>query len=191
MRRPALTLRAGFWAGAFGRASGMPARIASAAFALVALGVLAAVLARYGELHAAVLTARAAAASATQAATPPVAAAVVPPSPHRLSALARSTQHLNVPWAAILDELERHATQDVALLGIEPDAVQGRVRLELESRRLQPLVDFAQRLGRSSTFERVALAKHDTVERDPAAPVRMSLEVKLARPGAMAYADHR
>ncbi len=188
MRRLALTLRTGFWAGALGRASSLPARIASATFALFALGMLATALGRYGELNTAVLTARAAAASATQAAAPEAAVADTPSAP-RLAALARSTQQLNVPWAAILDGLERHATQDIALLGIEPDAVQGRLRLAFEARRLQSLVDFAQRLGESSAFERVALVKHDTQDRDPAAPLRMSLEVKLARPGAVADAN--
>lgn len=187
MRRLTLTFRSGFWAGVFGRATGMRMRIVLAAFALLALGTLAAALGRYATLNAAVLTARAAAETAAQAAAP-VAAVVVAPSPPELTALARSTQHLSVPWAAILDELERHATRDIALLGIEPDAVQGRVRLEFEARRLQSLVDFAQRLGGSPAFERVALAKHETVDRDPATPVRMWLEVKLARPGAVAFA---
>lgn len=187
MRRLALTLRTGFWARAFGRASGLPARIALATFALLALGMLAAALGRYGELRTDVLTARASAASSTQAAAP-VAAAVDAPSAPRLGALARSTQQLNVPWAAILDGLEQHATPDIALLGIEQDAVQGRLRLAIEARRLQSLVDFAQRLGESSAFERVGLVKHDTVDRDPAAPVRLSLEVKLARPGTIAEA---
>ena len=187
MKRLTLTFQSGFWTGVFGRATGIRMRIFAAAFALLALGVLASTLWRYAEMNATVLAARAAAETAARAAAPMVAA-VVTPSPPRLTALARSTHHLNVPWAAILDELERHATKDVALLAIEPDAVQGRVRLEFEARRLQSLVDFAQRLGDAPGFERVALAKHEVVDRDPAKPVRMSLEVKLARSGEMASA---
>jgi hypothetical protein len=169
-------------------ATGMRMRIVAATFALLAFGVLASALWRYAELNAAVLAARSAADTAARA-TAPVVAVVDTPSPPRLAALARSSNHLNVPWATILDELERHATKDIALLAIDPDAVQGRVRLEFEARRLQSLVDFAQRLGSSPGFERVALAKHEIVDRDPAKPVRMSLEVKLARSGEMAIAN--
>ena len=188
MKRLTLAFQSGFWTGVFGQATGIRMGIAAAAFVLLALGVLASTLWRYAEMNAAVLAARAAAETAARAAAP-VVAAVVTPSPPRLTALARSTHHLNVPWAAILDELERHATKDVALLAIDPDAVQGRVRLEFEARRLQSLIDFAQRLGESPGFERVTLAKHEIVDRDPAKPVRMSLEVKLARSGEMAIAN--
>ena len=187
MKRLTLTFQSDFWTVIFGRATGVGMRIAAAAFVLLALGTLASAVWRYAGMTAAVQAARAAADMAARA-TAPAVATVEAPSPPRLAALARSAHHLNVPWATILDELERHATKDVALLAIDPDAVQGRVRLEFEARRLQSLVDFAQRLGSSSGFERVALAKHEIVERDPAKPVRMSLEVKLARSGEMAIA---
>lgn len=188
MKRLALTFSSGFWTVIFGRATGMRMQIAAATFTLLALGVLVSALWRHSEMNAAVLAARAAAEQATRAAAP-VIAAVVAPSPPRLAALARSTHHLNVPWAAILDELERHASKDVALLAIDPDATQGRLRLEFEARRLQSLVEFAERLGSSPGFERVALSKHEIVDRDPAKPVRMSLEVKLARSGEMTIAN--
>lgn len=182
MRRPALTFRSGLWMVVCGRATGVRMRLAAAAFVLLALGVVASAVWRYAEMSAAVLAARAAADTAARARAP-VATKVEAPSPARLAALARSTHHLNVPWATILDELERHATKDIALLAIDPDAVQGRVRLDFEARRLQSLVDFAERLNSSPGFERVALSKHEIIERDPARPVRMSLEIKLARSG--------
>lgn len=188
MKRLTLDFRSDFRSVMFGRATGARMQITAATFVLLALGSLTSAVWRYEEMNAAVLAARAAADTAARAASPAVVA-VETASPPRLAALARSTHHLNVPWATILDELEKHAAKDVAVLAIDPDAVKGRVRLEFEARQLQSLVDFAQRLGRSPEFESVALAKHESVDRDPAKPVRMSLEAKLARSGEVSIED--
>lgn len=106
-------------------------------------------------------------------------ATVEPLSAPNWAARARIAQHLNFPWATVLNELERHASKDVAVVSIDPDAVHGRVRLELEARQLRSLIEYAERLGTSPEFDRVALGKHELAERDPAKPVRLSLEVKL------------
>lgn len=180
MKRVKLVLRSDLSAVWLGRASGTPTRIAAVAFAVLCTVAGAGAVIRFTELNAALDAAR-----TTGAPAPGLLAekkvVAQPASALQRVALARSAHHLNMPWAAILDELERHASTDVALLAIDPDAGQGRVRVELEARQLKSLVDFAQRLGSSSHFERVTLSKHELVDRDPAKPLRMSLDVKLAR----------
>lgn len=152
--------------------------MASAAFLLLGIAALGHTGHRWAELSQSVDDALVAAIAAERA-LPPTRVARDAASAQRLAALVRSARHLNAPWSTILDELERHAGGEVALLAIDVDAAQGRVRVELEARRLKSQVDFAQRLGTSSTFERVTLGKHEPAERDPSKPVRMSLEARL------------
>lgn len=108
-----------------------------------------------------------------------------PPTPVRpqaqLQAFGRMVERLDTPWPAILDALEQHATPEVALLSIEPDAIRARVRLEFEAKQLPPLLDFVRQLEGAGPFSRVDLAKHELVEREPGSPYRMVLEASLAQ----------
>jgi hypothetical protein len=108
----------------------------------------------------------------TRPKSPPIATA-------RLLALDRIARQLNTPWPAVFDAIETNVGPQVALLAIEPDAVQGRVRLEFEARQLTLLLEFARRLEESRTFEQVSLARHELVERDPGAPFRMVIDATL------------
>ena len=181
MKRVILNLRTDRWTRLLGRASGTRLRVAAATYLLLCAGVMAMVGIRWLALDAAARAARSSSATAdsTAGATARHIVAVEPLSAPKWAARTRIAQHLNFPWATVLNELERHASKDVAVLSIDPDAVQGRVRLELEARQLRSLIDFAQRLGSSPDFDRVAFGKHELAERDPAKPVRLSLEVKL------------
>lgn len=190
MKRIALSFESDVWGALLGRAASPRLRFAAAIFALASLCAIALALWRFVEAQHDLGSMRLAiaAASANAPILKPALAEVQPVSLQRITALARVTRHLNTPWPAILDALEQHATSDIALLSIDPDPVQGRVRLEFEARKLQSLLDFAQRLGGSPRFDRVALLRHEVIERDPARPYRMTIEAVLANASAMAGA---
>lgn len=185
MRRVTLTLHRSAWRVLFGQAVVAWMQVAAALVLVLSLGALTVSVWRYAQSQFAVQAAQLVidAAETEIAQAKPTAEAMTPISAQRLTALARMTRHLNTPWPGILDALERHASNDIALLSIEPDAVRGRVRLAFEARKLQPLIDFAQRLGDSEVFSRVEILRHEVNERDPAHPYRMALDVVLADNG--------
>jgi len=111
----------------------------------------------------------------------------------RLSAQQRAewiqlTRQLNTPWSALLDALEAATPEDVALVSIEPDARQGSIRLQAEAKTLQSLLDYGQVLRTSGPFEDMILRKHETNEQDGMRPVRLTMELRFKRPGAVEHA---
>lgn len=97
--------------------------------------------------------------------------------------LNRITRHLNTPWATIFEVLERRTPQNVALLAIEPDASRQTVRLTAEARALEDLMHCAESLRADPAVRRILLIEHETNERDPTRPVRLTLELSLETPG--------
>lgn len=88
-------------------------------------------------------------------------------------------RQLNTPWSALLASLEAATPEDVALVSIEPDAKQARVRLQAEAKTLDALLVYAQALQSAGPFAEVALVKHETNEQDPSRPVRLTLSIRL------------
>jgi len=88
-------------------------------------------------------------------------------------------RQLNTPWRSLLDALEAHTPETVALVSIEPDARRGSFRLQAEAKSLETLLDYAAQLGAAQVFESVALIKHETNEQDANKPLRLSLDIRL------------
>lgn len=100
-------------------------------------------------------------------------------SPQQVQALNLTIGHLNTPWSDVFDALEEQARSDVALLSIEPDAGRRSVRIEAEGRTLQELLRYSARLGTSPRFGSIELTKHEFNDRDPARPVRLTINASL------------
>jgi Tfp pilus assembly protein PilN len=94
----------------------------------------------------------------------------------------RITRHLNTPWANIFAVLERHVPAEVALIAIEPDAYRRTVRITAESRSLDDLMAYAADLRQDAAVSRVSPLEHDTATQQPAAPLRMVLELSFEEP---------
>jgi Tfp pilus assembly protein PilN len=88
-------------------------------------------------------------------------------------------RQLNTPWTALLDTLEALTPADVALVAVEPDAMQGTVRLQAEARTLQALLAYEQALRAAPLFHAVALARHETNENESVRPVRLHLVLRM------------
>lgn len=100
-------------------------------------------------------------------------------TPQQLQAWSQVARQLNTPWAALLDALEAHTPDDVALVSIEPDPRQNGLRLQAEAKTLDTLLAYAKELDRMAPFDGVRLIKHETNEQDANRPLRLSLEIRL------------
>lgn len=95
-------------------------------------------------------------------------------------------RQLNTPWGGLLAALEATTPDDVALVSIEPDARQGSVRIQAEAKALEVLLAYAQALKAVALFADVVPLKHETNEQDPNRPVRLTLNLQLRPPKAVA-----
>ena len=95
---------------------------------------------------------------------------------------------LNTPWPAIFDALVQTMPANIALLSLEPDALQGSVRLQIEGRDLDTLLAYAGSLGAVAPFGGVLLMKHETNDQDAMRPLRLSVDLRVAQPVAAAPA---
>lgn len=109
-------------------------------------------------------------------------------SPAQREAWSRIVAPLNTPWPDLMDALEAGTPDNVAVVAIEPDARQGRVRLQAEARDLDTLLAYAARLDAADAFAGVALVRHETNEQDPNRPVRLTLDARLRAPRLAARA---
>lgn len=182
MRRVVLRLRSGRLDVVFGHASGGTERVLAALVAGTCLAALA-----YAGWQTLLLRQDTSAASQTLAEqtsaalasrSRPSAGAIL--APQQIQSLNRVVGQLNTPWSEVFDAIEEQTQPDVALLSIEPDVNQRSVRISAEGKSLQDLLAFAERLGRSPQFRRVALTKHELNDRDPTRPVRLTVEPSLA-----------
>lgn len=89
---------------------------------------------------------------------------------------------LNVPWSDIFDGLERGSAGDVGLTLVEPDARKGALRMQAESKQLDTLIKYAQRVAADPAFGQFTLHTHETNEQDPNRPARLSFDLQLSPP---------
>jgi hypothetical protein len=82
-------------------------------------------------------------------------------SPEEVAAGRDAAQRLSLPWLDLLAALESAATEEVALLGIDPDAAKGTVLITGEARDYLATLDYLRGLGRSETLSQVQLVRHE------------------------------
>lgn len=110
----------------------------------------------------------------------PVAAA-----PALTAGQARSVDNLvdrlNLPWARLLDDLERFTPTSVALLQLEPDVGNGSLRLLVEAKAAEDVFRYLDVLKSAPSLRQLRVAKYETNVQDPARPARFLLQAELAR----------
>jgi hypothetical protein len=87
-----------------------------------------------------------------------------------------TVRQLGLPWAQLIDALERAATKEVALLNIQPDAQNRRVRLTAEARQQEMMLEYLRRLAATGGFGEVHLLSHQVREDDPRRPLQFSVQ---------------
>jgi Tfp pilus assembly protein PilN len=101
----------------------------------------------------------------------------------RLQAEAKAAEavvrQLTVPWAGLIGALERASNRDVALLQLQPDADQRRLRLTAEARDREAMFAYLRRLETSPALLEVHLVSHQVQNDDPQRPIQFSLQAAL------------
>ena len=104
----------------------------------------------------------------------------------RLAQMRSVSQQLQRPWQQLFSMLEAMPQDDVALLGLTPDARKGQVRIAAEARNLEAMLQYHQRLEASDELSDVSLLNHEVLAAQPEHPVRFTLtatwETGHARP---------
>jgi Tfp pilus assembly protein PilN len=86
---------------------------------------------------------------------------------------------LTLPWASLVETLEKASTRDVALLQLQPDAQSRMVRLTLEARSRQAMFDYLRRLGASRTLADAHILSHQVQIEDPQRPIQFSVQATM------------
>jgi Tfp pilus assembly protein PilN len=86
---------------------------------------------------------------------------------------------LTLPWASLVETLEKASTRDVALLQLQPDAQNRLVRLTLEARSRQAMFDYMRRLGASQTLADAHILSHQVQIEDPQKPIQFSVQATM------------
>jgi hypothetical protein len=91
-------------------------------------------------------------------------------------ALVRETlERLAMPWDALFGALESAASDQVALLGIEPDPKAGTVVISGDSKDYLAALGYVLNLSKAEALERVQLVRHEVKANDPRKAVSFSV----------------
>lgn len=88
-------------------------------------------------------------------------------------------RRLTVPWAGLVGALEKASSRDVALLQLQPDADQRRLRLTAEARNREAMFAYLRRLEAAPALAEVHLISHQVQQEDPQRPIQFSLQALL------------
>jgi hypothetical protein len=91
-------------------------------------------------------------------------------------ALARDTvERLGTPWEGLFGALESAASDQVALLAVEPDAKAGKVMISGEGKDYLAALTYVLNLSRSAALSGVQLVRHEMKPEDPQKPVAFAI----------------
>lgn len=78
---------------------------------------------------------------------------------------------LNLPWEMLFDSIEQAATEDIALLSLQPNFSNRSLRLSGEAKSMTELLDFVEALERELVFENVHLLSYKIKQESPQRPI--------------------
>ena len=96
-------------------------------------------------------------------------------TPEELAAARDTVQRLALPWPGLFGAIESAASEDVALLAIEPDPRDGKVTISGDSKDYLAALTYVLNLSRSEALTRVELVRHEVKQNDPRHPVAFSV----------------
>jgi len=82
-------------------------------------------------------------------------------SPEEIAAARETVQRLSLPWSELFTALEGAASDQVALLAIEPDPKNGTVVISGDSKDYLAALTYVLNLSRAETLSRVQLVRHE------------------------------
>lgn len=78
---------------------------------------------------------------------------------------------INLPWETLFDAIEHAATEEIALLSLQPNVASRTLRLSGEAKTMSELLDFVEALERELIFENVHLLNYKVKQDNPHRPI--------------------
>ena len=100
--------------------------------------------------------------------------------PEELAMQSDIAEELNTPWSDFFDLIESE-TKDIAVLTIEPQLKQEKIKLTAEAPSRGEMTAYLKKLERRPSILNVALYGFDVNQVDPAKPVRFQFEIQRNR----------
>jgi hypothetical protein len=86
---------------------------------------------------------------------------------------------LALPWAAMIRSVEMADSPEVALMQMEPDPRERRLRVMAEAKNEQSMLEYVRRLGLANDLTDVHLANHQILLEDPKHPYQFTALARL------------
>ncbi len=80
-------------------------------------------------------------------------------------------RQINLPWEALFDSIEHIASEDIALLSLQPNVTNRALRIRGEARNMAVLLDFIEAMEREIIFEKVHLVNYKIKQDSPYRPI--------------------
>jgi hypothetical protein len=95
---------------------------------------------------------------------------------------AQSVLHqLALPWPVLIDAFEGAATNDVAMLQLQPDARDHVLRVTAEARHEDAMLSYLRSLGSANGMSDVHLLNHQLRDDDPQRPILFTVQGSIGR----------
>lgn len=78
---------------------------------------------------------------------------------------------INLPWETLFDSIESAATEQIALLSLQPNVSSRTLRISGEAKNMSELLDFIEALEREAVFENVHLLNYKIKQDNPHRPI--------------------
>jgi hypothetical protein len=88
-------------------------------------------------------------------------------------------QQLALPWAPLIQAVEAAGSDEVAVLQMQPEAQQRRLRLTAEAKNHDAMLAYLRRLGDTKTLHEVHLVSHQVQLDNPQRPVQFALQASF------------
>lgn len=102
-------------------------------------------------------------------------------SPEEVAAVRETVERLAMPWDKLFGALEATASDQVALLGIEPDPKAGTVVISGDSKDYLAALTYVLNLSRAEALTRVQLLRHEAKNNDPQAAVSFAVSAAWSK----------
>ena len=88
-------------------------------------------------------------------------------------------RQLTLPWASLAESVESAATNDVAILQLQPDAQQRLLRLTAEARHQDAMLEYLRRLAAAPVLADVHVVSHQVQHEDPQRPIQFAVQASF------------
>ena len=96
-------------------------------------------------------------------------------SVEEVAAARETVERIGLPWASLFGALEAAATEQVALLGVEPDPKKGTVLISGEGKNYLAALTYVLNLSHEEALRDVQLVRHEAKTDDPQGPVSFAI----------------